>query len=301
MTIEKLGHKKYVIPVVAVIALFCAFSIMMYPMLHSPMMKGMPPMGGQMGPPAGIPMGAGGPPMGVPMGEHTVAPGGVQMEPPTGMPVGAGGPPMGGKMGVPPGMPMMGPGGSPVAVLGVAALMVITVIITIVCAILLYVLFRPAKGANMRTVMAAYGVQLGYAVVLSLLAGLAVALIGNWVGGLALPFGNVTMFLWLASFGVMALFVGALDVRIPVGILVIATTIICGMFTGFMPSVEMLPAFYRDYVAPWAPQRYIGDGLRALIHGGDTACSCTAFALTGVAGVALMAAAVFINRQKKTA
>jgi len=164
--------------------------------------------------------------------------------------------------------------------------------------VMLFLIFRPAKDASRRLRVAAYGKQLGYAAGLSLLVAVGACLIASWIGGADIPFGKVMLLLWLGSFSIMALFVGVLSVFAPLGILVIATTVIMGMFTGLIPSIEMLPDFWRYCVAPWAPQRYIGDGLRALVAGGSVLNPCIAFIITGAVGILAFTLAIFIPRQK---
>jgi ABC-type transport system involved in multi-copper enzyme maturation permease subunit len=73
------------------------------------------------------------------------------------------------------------------------------------------------------------------------------------------------VFLWVASFCVMLLFLGMFDIALPLGALAVLVVLLCGMMTGVLPR-ESLPSFWADWIAPWAPQAHVGDGLRAILY-----------------------------------
>ncbi|MCL2474539.1 MAG: hypothetical protein FWF37_00150 [Chloroflexi bacterium] len=180
-----------------------------------------------------------------------------------------------------------------------AILIMPAVMMTMICSILLSILFKPAKNADQKTRLMAYGIQLGYIVVLSLLVSIAAPLVAV-IGGLSIPFGEIMLFLWVASFSIMALFVGAFNIARPVGIVVVATTMLCGMFTGMILPVETLPGFWQHFIAPWAPQRYMGEGLISIISGkGAWGNQAIAFTITAIVGVLLTILAFFIPSMKK--
>jgi hypothetical protein len=176
------------------------------------------------------------------------------------------------------------------------------VMMTLVASILLFFTTRPAKGAARAEKTRAYGVQLAYAAVLSLLVAAADILIITLVGGLSVPAGTILLCLWAACFALMALFLGALDIAPPLGVLVVLLVFGCGMSAGML-AAEMMPAFWRDWVYPWVPQHYISQGINAIVYMGGGAWNKGSgpLAITGLLGLALMAVAWAIPSKRPAA
>jgi hypothetical protein len=178
------------------------------------------------------------------------------------------------------------------------------VMMTLVTSMLLFYTMRPAKGASRSAKYKAFGRQAAYAVVLSLLVAAAAIAIVTWFGGMNLPVGNAIIFLWIASFCMILLFVGALDIAAPLGVLVVLLVFGCGMSIAML-APEMLPSLWRDFVYPWVPQHFVGDGLRSIIYRGDSAVNASTLPLviTGCVGVLLLGLAGLIpgRKQKATA
>jgi ABC-type multidrug transport system permease subunit len=67
-----------------------------------------------------------------------------------------------------------------------------------------------------------------------------------------------------------------------------------------MLAKEMLPGFWRDWIYPWVPQRFVADGIKSIFYMGGGAWNSASLALliTGCVGLVLMALAVFIPRRK---
>ena len=193
-------------------------------------------------------------------------------------------------------------GGSMGALMSGMILVMPTMMMTILCSVLLFLLLRPAKGASRVTRLKAYGLQVGTAVALSAAIAALAVLLTVW-GGLNLPTGAAFLFLWLASFFLAVLFIGALDLLAPLGILVIASCFALGMSSA-MFAKEMLPAFWQTWVYPWVPQRFMGDGIRSIIYLDASAwnSSVPPLAITGAIGLVLFAlAALLPARSKKPA
>ena len=190
-------------------------------------------------------------------------------------------------------------GGGMAAMMSGMVVVTPTVLLSLACSILLYLLFRPGKDASKAERVKAYGKQLVYAVVASGLAACAAVLLVTWVGGMEVPVASVLLFLWLSSFSIMALFIGALDIAMPLGALVIICCFALGMGTAML-AYEMLPAFWQDWVYPWAPQRFVGSGVGSILYMSRDAWndSSLPLAITGCIGLVLMALAVFIPQRK---
>jgi hypothetical protein len=191
------------------------------------------------------------------------------------------------------------PGGGTMGALMSSMVMVMPpFMMTMIGSILLFSIFRPQRGAGRRARVRAYGKQLAFAVPVSALVGLGAMLMGTWVGGLDVPAGAIFLFMWIAVFGLMAAFLGALDLAVPLGALVILACFACGM-SAAMFAPEMLPGLWRDWFYPWVPQHFLGDGIRSIIYlgGGGVNAATGPLALFGAAGLVLMAAAAFVPRR----
>lgn len=115
-----------------------------------------------------------------------------------------------------------------------------------------------------------FGKQAGYAAILSLIASLCVYGVLLWVGGIEAPFAEFTLFMWLASFCVMLLLLGAFNLSTALGAIIALCALAGGTMCGMLPY-ETLPSFWQDWIYPWAPQRFIGEGLRAVLYLGEGA------------------------------
>lgn len=165
-------------------------------------------------------------------------------------------------------------------------------ILTLVCSVSLFAVTRAKKGATRSQRLRTAGVQLAATAALSCCVGFGVAGIVGGIAGLAIPVAETGLFLWLASFCLMALFVGCLDVAVGLGALVIVAVFACGLATGNLPY-EFLPAFWQEWLYPWVPQRFIAEGARSLYYLDDSAWNTSAgpLAVYGVVGLAALALA----------
>ncbi|NMM93249.1 ABC transporter permease [Bifidobacterium oedipodis] len=138
------------------------------------------------------------------------------------------------------------------------------------------------------------GMQLALALAVSLVAALAVDCIsavvsGGWMPAAAIPF------MWMASLCVMLVGLGLFDLCLPLGVLCGAVTLGAGLSTGMFPY-EMLPQFWKDWIYPWAPQHFIGDGVRAILYNNHGAWNIGSAPLLviGVVGLVLLCVAVIL-------
>jgi hypothetical protein len=143
-------------------------------------------------------------------------------------------------------------------------------LMSVIGAALTFLILRPSKSSTRSERWKSIGLQSIFAAGVSLLAGLTTYCILTWVVGVDIPVVGSILFLWLASFCVMLMFLGAFNIAFGIGVLLILIVMGCGMATGMLPY-EVLPAFWQDWVYPWAPQRFIGGGLRDIMFMGTGA------------------------------
>ena len=93
--------------------------------------------------------------------------------------------------------------------------------------------------------------QTGVAVLVAIVVGLTATWIVNSITGAGLPFTDFTILLGSMNW------VGIAGVAVPALILVLGST------TASL-AYEALPGFWQNFVYPWNPLRFLGDGVRAL-------------------------------------
>lgn len=160
-------------------------------------------------------------------------------------------------------------------------------VMSMICSVALFAATRTAKSAPRSQRWKAVGVQAALILVLSWLIGFGTTAIVE-TSGLSIPSLDTGLFLWLASFCLMLLFVGCLDIATPLGAVVILGCFACGMACGNLPY-ELLPTFYQDWFYPWVPQHFIGDGIHQIFYTGATAANPASEGLIGTGLVGAIA------------
>ena len=112
-----------------------------------------------------------------------------------------------------------------------------------------------------------FGVQLCAALGWSLCIALGACCIFAMLGS-GWPPASMIGFLWLVSFAIMTVLIALMNIALPLGVLCGVLGLGLGMTSGLFPH-ELLPGFWRDWIYGWVPQRYIGDGVRAVLYGGE--------------------------------
>ncbi|MGN0046135.1 MAG: ABC transporter permease [Eggerthellaceae bacterium] len=141
------------------------------------------------------------------------------------------------------------------------------VIGSLIAAILLSRIFNRRNTETKRECAQALGKQIGMSVVSSLIVA-ATAWAAVWVvAGLQMPAATTIPFLWLASFCMILLLGGFFNLSLPLGVLVAVCILGFGNMTGVLPA-QMLPEFWAQWVCPWAPQAYMGEGIRMITYMG---------------------------------
>lgn len=128
------------------------------------------------------------------------------------------------------------------------------------------------------------GVQLALAAVSTLVIALCAWCAVVVVAGMEMPFVESVGFLWLAAFCVTLVLLGCFDIALPLGIVVAVTLLALGNMLAVLPY-EVLPSFWQGFVFPWAPQRFIGEGLREVLYLGSGPLNSAALPLLVVAAV----------------
>ncbi|MCL2481827.1 MAG: hypothetical protein FWF43_00120 [Propionibacteriaceae bacterium] len=184
--------------------------------------------------------------------------------------------------------------------LGTLLLILPLLIMMPVVSIMIFFILRPPRGAPRQVRAVTYVKQLVSTVVMSALVAGAVILMATWVGSLTIPAGTLFLFLWLAAFCVMTLFLGALDIAAPLGGLVIFVIFACGLSSAVL-APEMLPSFWRTWFYPWVPQHFIGGGVSSIVSMGDGMWNSSSgpLAITAGVGIVLMLVAVAIGAGRR--
>lgn len=189
--------------------------------------------------------------------------------------------------------PMSGMMGQQVAIMPLCMAMMAC---SILVAVALFPLRKAAKDKRWHVI----GVQAAILIAASLVAALCAWCLVAVVAGVDAPAGPSILFFWMASLCVGLLLNGAFDIAVPLGALVALCVFALGMATGAMPH-EALPAFWQDWVVPWAPQNYIGQGVRSILYMGAGAWNVGSgpLVVSGAVGACLMVIAGFIPKPKQ--
>ena len=168
-------------------------------------------------------------------------------------------------------------------------------IISMIGSVLLTRIFSVKRAQSTSDRFKTLGKQLGYAAGLSLLASLAAVWLLTSLAGASAPFWTTTLFFWLASFAVMSLFLGAFDLHIALGATLLILVLFCGMMTAVLPA-EVLPSFWANWIYPWVPQHFVGDGVRDILFMGAGLLprGTGGLLITGGSGLALLLVSGFI-------
>jgi hypothetical protein len=190
-----------------------------------------------------------------------------------------------------------GMGGGMTALMGTQMLIMPMMMMIIAGVALIFFVCRSGKEPDMTKKLKTFGFQIAYAAGLSLLMAVSAVLIVTWPGGMILPVGQLILFLWPAAFCVMTLLLGALNVLIPLGVLTAITFFTCGMPSAML-APETMPGWYRTLFYPWMPQRFLGEGVRAMVTMGGVKNSVMVPLLVMlIIGLAFFAAALFVPQK----
>lgn len=146
--------------------------------------------------------------------------------------------------------------------------------------------------------------QLAKQVVLALVFSFIIALTAYamfaLVAGGEADFWSLSLFVWIVSFALMLLVGGLANIAFGLGVLAVVCIVAFGMMMGVLP-LQALPSFWQDWVFPWAPQHYVGDGLRSILYLGTGFWNeqSQAFVWVALAGFVLSLLALALPSRKR--
>jgi hypothetical protein len=177
---------------------------------------------------------------------------------------------------------------------------VMTWIATFASSILLYVGFnKPGIDEfNMSGKLHGKLLQMILAAVTAGVLALTVAFILKVEFSFGIPFTTTFVFLTVAIFSLMMLIVGILNWTKLVGGVLLVLMMLMGLLASNLPY-EILPTFWQNYIYPWIPMRFLGDGLKEIFYlGGDAWNPSTQIlAWIGFGGIVLSLLSVY-KKQK---
>ncbi|MFC6352356.1 YhgE/Pip domain-containing protein [Rothia nasimurium] len=154
-----------------------------------------------------------------------------------------------------------------------------------------------ARGA---TAWVNAGLQVVYGSAAALLVGFGMAWLVQSITGFELPFSELAIFLSALSAGYIALTTSFLDLLGAKGVALSALTMLLGTATLSIPR-QFLPTFWNEWIYPWTPARFAGQGVRDILYAGEAWLNSNtgAFFWMVAIGLTLIAVAAFKNRTPK--
>lgn len=151
---------------------------------------------------------------------------------------------------------------------------------------IMFLVTRAKAGASRKERAKTFGIQLAYAVGLSLCVAAADMFIACVVGGLDLPLATLLPYQWLCSFSIMALLLGIMNVAFPLGALGMMACM--GTMSCAYIAPEMLPAAWLDWVYPWSPAHFVVEGVRQVVFLGAGVVNSDSLSMLAIAATGLV-------------
>ncbi len=170
--------------------------------------------------------------------------------------------------------------------------------------VMFYLVISKLNFAYRRSLLAARVVQTVAGAVLALIAGFGLTwFAGSW--GLHIPDGTATaMFLSLCYFAFFMMISAVLSWAGLKSMVLFVLLLFFGAPLLSLPA-EMMGSFYRDYVFPWLPMRFMVEGLREMFFfGRGLDWNHSTAVLTGIAAVSLvilLGSALKVRQNRQTA
>lgn len=170
--------------------------------------------------------------------------------------------------------------------------------------VMFYLVISKLNFAYRRSLLAARVVQTVAGAVLALIAGFGLTwFAGSW--GLHIPDGTATaMFLSLCYFAFFLMISAVLSWAGLKSMVLFVLLLFFGAPLLSLPA-EMMGSFYRDYVFPWLPMRFMVEGLREMFFfGRGLDWNHSTAVLTGIAAVSLvvlLGSALKVRQNRQTA
>jgi len=107
--------------------------------------------------------------------------------------------------------------------------------------------------------------QLAYIVGMAVCFGILITQIIVTIGDTELPILNTTLFLTIASFALITLVAGSIDLFGMAGMAIPLMMLVLGLGAANLPY-EFLPEIWQKWIYPWMPLRIISDGIKKVVY-----------------------------------
>lgn len=144
-------------------------------------------------------------------------------------------------------------------------LLIPTVMLSLIVGLILTRVARLKESEVKKECVRQLAKQVVLALVFSFIIALTAYAMFAFVAGGEADFWSLVLFAWIVSFALMLLVGGLANIAFGLAVLAVVCIVAFGMMTGVLP-LQAMPAFWQDWVFPWAPQRYVGDGLRSILY-----------------------------------
>lgn len=144
-------------------------------------------------------------------------------------------------------------------------LLIPTVMLSLIVGLILTRVARLKESEVKKECVRQLAKQVVLALVFSFIIALTAYAMFAFVAGGEADFWFLVLFAWIVSFALMLLVGGLANIAFGLAVLAVVCIVAFGMMTGVLP-LQAMPAFWQDWVFPWAPQHYVGDGLRSILY-----------------------------------
>lgn len=144
-------------------------------------------------------------------------------------------------------------------------LLIPTVMLSLIIGLILTRVARLKESEVKKECVRQLAKQVVLALVFSFIIALTAYAMFAFVAGGEADFWSLVLFAWIVSFALMLLVGGLANIAFGLAVLAVVCIVAFGMMTGVLP-LQAMPAFWQDWVFPWAPQHYVGDGLRSILY-----------------------------------
>lgn len=168
-------------------------------------------------------------------------------------------------------------------------------ICSLAASVLAVLALKVRAGETVAVQVKRYGLSLVVNAISSLVLSLMLYWVLTVIVGLPVDTFSSILYLWVISFFLMTFFGGLACIRGRIAVVAGVLILLLGMTSAYLP-VEGLPVFWQNWVVPWVPEYYMGNGLREVIFAGGSlwnsgTIATGIYALIGLC-VALIAVAV---------
>lgn len=144
-------------------------------------------------------------------------------------------------------------------------LLIPTVMLSLIVGLILTRVARLKESEVKKECVRQLAKQVVLALVFSFIIALTAYAMFAFVAGGEADFWFLVLFAWIVSFALMLLVGGLANIAFGLAVLAVVCIVAFGMMTGVLP-LQAMPVFWQDWVFPWAPQHYVGDGLRSILY-----------------------------------